>query len=357
MNELASRDRAGVGEASAGYTVEASSAAVAFLWDHWDVVFKIGGSRIRTEQLSSDSWKGVGLWGSGEWFRTHRSAAINSGRYEFLTIGKLFGVGFRSQTACEYRRIDDRTITYFGRTTYSVPRLLSPFRGLMDLASVRVLSYVNHVGANAATAITQDPGLVARAAGDAAHQLFEAYVAEENALRRGARGTYKYFTPSADHAPDAIDPEIAELRRDLRRLEDIVSRAHAPLDIRDYQASLNAFPTDPVMALMRNRVIVERIARLIFETETGQRAEKRPLSEIVVQLADSARVPDSIIALINTVISLGDVGAGASGSDVPQRDALQRYDDFSMSFPATLRVTEWFVVEYLKSTRRPQPNP
>jgi len=66
VKDLELRDQRRLSETSAGYTVEASAASIAFLWDNWDVLFKIGGGRIRAEQLSQDSWKGSGFWGSGE---------------------------------------------------------------------------------------------------------------------------------------------------------------------------------------------------------------------------------------------------------------------------------------------------
>lgn len=353
MKNLELRDQRRISETSAGYTVEASAASIAFLWDNWDVLFKIGGGRIRAEQVTQDSWKGYGFWGSGEWFRTQRSATVNAGRFEFLTIGKLFGIGFRSQTVSEYRRIDDKTVAYFGKASYHVPSSLPPFRELMSVAAVRVVNYVNQVGANAATAITQDSSLVGRAAGDQARSLFEEYVAEEDALKRGSKGSFKHLAPGEDHAAEALEPEIAELRRDLRRLEGIVTRSHAPLDIQDYQASLDLYSHDPTMALVRNRNIVEQIAKHIFEAETGAAAGRRSLSEIIAQLAtDSAQIPDSIIALMNTVISLANVAPSARRPDV-----LTTNDAFGMSFPATLGVTEWFVVDYLTTARPPQPRP
>jgi len=353
VKDLELRDQRRLSETSAGYTVEASAASIAFLWDNWDVLFKIGGGRIRAEQLSQDSWKGSGFWGSGEWFRTHRSATINAGRFDYVTIANFVGIGFRSQTVSEYRRIDDKTVAYFGKITYQVPSLLSPVRGLLSVAAVRAINYVNQVGANAATAITQDSSLVRRAAGDQAWSVFEEYVAEEDALKRGSKGPFKHLAPAEEQSAEALEPEIAELRRDLRRLEGIVTRSHAPLDIKDYQASLNLYSHDPTMALVRNRNIVEQIAKHIFEAETGAAAGRRSLNEIIAQLAaDSAQIPDSIIALMNTVVSLANVTPSARRPDV-----LTTNDAFGMSFPATLRVTEWFVVDYLTTARPPQPRP
>jgi hypothetical protein len=100
------------------------------------------------------------------------------------------------------------------------------------------------------------------------------------------------------------------------------------------------------MALVKNRVIVEQIAKILFEREFKEPSGTRMLGQLIDQLAkDSENVPSNIIALMRAVSFLGNVGSHAE-KPTSVRSFIDS-TEYSVSFNATIRVTEWFFIEYL----------
>jgi len=53
-------------------------------------------------------------------------ATINAGRFDYVTIANFVGNRLSESTVSEYRRIDDKTVAYFGKITYQVPQPAFP---------------------------------------------------------------------------------------------------------------------------------------------------------------------------------------------------------------------------------------
>ncbi len=330
-----------------GYTVRASSAAIAYLWSNWEVVYLVCPGLVKARRLTETSWEGSGFGGYGEWHLTKSQFAAESGHFEFYTMSSFFGCKFSMQVSNDYNRIDDQRVSYFGSASVPIKNVNMLLRPIIRVLMNQGGTYCNRIGASAAEQISINPSLVADKAGSEAFKTYQQYMDEEAAIRRGGTGTFRFMTPGTK----SIVPQVGELellRKRLENLEASFSALGGTLDLKEFRSSLLVFASDPKMALVKNRTIVEQIARIVFEQEFSQPSGTRMLGQLLDQIAkDSENIPASIMALMRTVSYLGNVGSHVASKNSAQSsvDACE----FGVSFSATLRITEWFFSEYLPS--------
>lgn len=334
-------------EFMAGYTVRASAAAVAFLWSNWDVVYLVCPGRIKARRLTDLSWEGTGFGGYGEWHLTKCQCSAESGHFEFYSMQKFWGCKFAMQVSNDYNRVDSERVSYFGSATIPIKNVNVMIRPLIRLLMNQGGTYCNRTGALAAEQITANPSLVAERAGAAAFATFRQYIDEEAAIRRGGTGPFRFMTPALN-AQRSPSGDIEPLRKRLEILENKFSTLRTLLDFKELHSSLLVFSSDPTMALVKNRTIVEHIAKIMFQQEIGPPSSGIMLNQMIEQLTkESDRVPANILGLMRSVLAMGN--AGAHVPNINSARSLVDAADFSVSFSATLRVTEWFFSDYLPS--------
>jgi hypothetical protein len=109
---------------------------------------------------------------------------------------------------------------------------------------------------------------------------------------------------------------------------------------------LSVYSKAPGLALVKNRTIIEYIAKVVFEGEIKQPGGKRMLDELISRLdKESKNVPSNIIALMRTVTYLGNVGGHVEelGREPSSVDACE----FTVSFSATIKVADWYFSHYM----------
>ncbi len=343
-------------EFSAGLTVKACSASIAFLWDNWEVLYQLYPEKISTERLTEVAWHATGFMAKAEFHLSKRVATVISGHYEFYTLAKFLGSPrFRAKTIMEYRRLDNHKISYSGTTSMIVPQILRPANWLLRLMADLAGFHVNKIGGQAVEAITARPDIVREKAGLNMYHLYEEYLEEEGILRRacdslGDSRHFDHFDKNDHSATQAIASDISLLECKLKELEQKLNSLIGRFDTNDFHVALLIFNSDPKMALIKNSAIIERMARIVFEREFQEASKSYDLKGVLAKLNDKSDVlPPSIAAFMRIVVELGKVG----GLVTSIRDVGSRIDttEFSISFNSTLRVTEWFFCEYLTPRR------
>lgn len=279
-----------------------------------------------------------------------KTIEVPKGSFDFFSDVRFLGGRFRTKSSFSYRRVNDGEISYSGKVTAEIPSRLRPFGWLVRAFVTSRGSYLNRIGGEAAAEITLDPNAVERVAGRSAAARYLALREEEAALRRGARNSTHYVLSEGGEGALQEVSELPILKRRLQSLESRVAELATAEKLRsfswqEFHESLEVFSHGPRSALVTNRRIVERIAKLLFESETCKPAGSRMLGELLDQLAkEMATIPNSIIALMRIVNLLGAVGGHVdSGSAVSVVD----HAEYGVSFGATIRVSEWFLFEYM----------
>jgi hypothetical protein len=334
-------------ETSGGYTSNASAAAIAFLWSNWEVLYNLNPGRIEVKRLSDTSWEGKGFMGFGEWHLSKRLVGVDSGIFEFLAFGRFLGTRLKGKVSMQYRRVNKEETAYFGKGLTTIPTLLLPLRWLFHISGTKATAYINKTGGETAQRITKNPSLVKDKAGTEKYKTYLEFIEEEEAIYRGATGDFQHF--STEHRGEVsrgISNEIELLKRKLEQLEQKIESLGLEANINDYHLSLHVFNQDPKMALVKNRVIVEQIAKILFERELRKPSGTRMLGDLITQIVkDSDHVPSNIIALMRVVEFLGNVGSHAEKASAAR--SFVDSNEYSVSFNATIRVTEWYFIEYL----------
>jgi hypothetical protein len=314
---------------------------------------------MRCSRIAEGMWEARGLGATGTWHLLRRQIEVCHGSFDFFSDIRFLGSRFRASSRFTYRRVNEEEISYLGRITADLPAHLRPFCWLARGLAAYVGSHINRIGGEAAAMITANPGLVAEHAGEEAARGYEEFRDEEAAIRRGVRHS-DLFTLVADAGPDDADgAELTLLKKRLQSLESrvaaLATRQLVPaLSWKEFHGSLDVFAHDARTALVTNRRIVERVARLLFQTELQRPPGTRMLGELLDLLGKEARnIPSSVLALMRAVNLLGAVGA-----HVETGPAVSIIDEseYGVSFGATIRVTEWFLLEYL-GTRKIEIQP
>lgn len=360
---MISENRAINFEVAAGYTVEASSAAIAFLWSHWHVLYAFRPERVRasmtfderpfrqTFALEGSRWHARGFGGEGEWWLERAEIGVQRGRFTYFTRARCLGIPIRAETVMEYERVNDTRISYQGKGIAALPQTFRLLHPILQLLGSRITVHINQIGGQVAELITRDPKQVARTVNEDAFQAYQAFMDEERGIRAGKKGPFKIFTPensskiltTEDSSSVGPSDEMSRLVRMLERLELLLQSLHSQIAwIDDYRASLTVFSQDHKLALVKNRMIVTRIAEIIYNKEVGENRRKLSLAERLSQLQQkSLNVPETILSIMRFVDSLGDEAS---------RDSFGGLFDsnlYAISFQSTLQITEWFLVEYL----------
>ena len=98
------------------------------------------------------------------------------------------------------------------------------------------------------------------------------------------------------------------------------------------------------MGLIRNRIIIERIAKLLFEDFIKEDAGTRMCGELIQRLRkDAQAMPRNMLSLMETVTSLGNLAAHDQGKH--ESHAVIGLTEFAVSFNAMTRILEWFFAE------------
>lgn len=339
-----------------GFTVEACSASIAFLWNNWEVLYAINPGKIDAERLPDETWHGSwgakGFLGRGQYHLLKKSVGVNEGRFDFITHARFLGSAhLKANTIMEYKRIDKKTISYTGRSSMMVPGALRPVGWLLETMAKMAGTYINRIGGDTAELITENPKVVKEKAGEDMYRLYQEYVREERAIRRGGQGPFNHFIVK-DVSPDKTTDvdEVSALRQKLEELERGIKRLKGEVKdlMKQHHTSLSVYQATPSLALVQNRTIIEHIAKIMYFKEFGQPNRSRNLDRIIDKIAEkSEKVPTIIIALMRNVALLGDVGGHPDGMGTAR--TVIDAGVFNMSFSATLKVTEWFFVEYLET--------
>ncbi|HEY6140356.1 MAG TPA: hypothetical protein VI670_21585 [Thermoanaerobaculia bacterium] len=332
-------------ELSGGFIVNASPSAVAFLWSNWDVLYAIARGPIRAARVGPGPepiWDGKGFGGYGEWHLYATRASIDHGTFEYSTKGRFFRRGLSGVSTLEYRRTSDDKLAYSGSAVIHNDDVSAPLRWILGILCDRASSYISRMGGRVAEEITLHPDVVLRAAGPHAHNLYQEYMAEEAAIRRGGRGPFKHFFVDSYEPVDGLEA----LRKRVEHLEETIRRLGAPAvpwNVSEYSAAIRIFGDDPQMALLKNRTIIHHILQYIVAREGGtvQRDQTAALQMIEWLRHNVRRIPQNVFVLMGTVNALAD----AALMDEP--NVTIDLTEFGASFSATLKVAEWFFSSYL----------
>lgn len=332
-------------EIKTGLTVKASPAAVAFLWSNWDVCDQLNNRALSIRRLGRDSWSGKGWGGSAEWHLLKAHFTVDQGCFEFLAFGRFLGSPFRGQVTAEYRRLDTDMLSYVGGGEIAFTSRCAPLARLVEICGPRGANYANRTGARLAELITEEPALLKECAGDAAWRIYQDFREEYIAITKGISTPLRHFTKqSAGPAMREKDSDVEVLRHKLSDLEEKIRRLNQEIDLKEYYLSLAVFSADPSMALVKNRAIVERIAGIVYVGELKQHIADRRLEELIAAVSKQSAIPENVVAAMRTVQLLGNPPAHAP--KVGRVRSTFNAWDFSLSFIATLRITEWFFFEY-----------
>jgi len=341
-------------EVAAGYTVEASSAAIAFLWSHWHVLYAFRPERVRASvtfderqfrqasALEGSRWHARGFGGEGDWWLERAEIGVQRGRFTYFTMAKCLGIPIQAKTVMEYERVNDSRISYQGTGIAALPKKYRPFHPILRLLGSRITVHINQIGGQVAELITREPQLVAKTVNEDAFQTYQAFMDEERRIRGGKKGSFKIFT-TENSSPVGPSDDIGHLVRMLERIELLLQSLSSRIAwIDDYRASLSVFSQDHKLALVKNRMIVSRIVEIIYNKEVGENRRKLSLAERLLELRQkSLNVPETILGIMGLVDNLGDEAS---------RDSFGGLFDsslYAISFQSTLQITEWFFVEYL----------
>jgi hypothetical protein len=334
-------------EFMAGYTVRASAAALAFLWSNWEVVYLVYPGIIKARRLTKTSWEGYGFGGYGEWHLTNSQVSVESGHFEFHSLQRFLGCKFAMQVSYDYNQVDAERVSYFGTATVPVKNVNFFLRPIVRMLMDHGGTYCNRIGASAAEQITANPCLVADRAGAEAFKTYQQYLDEEATIRRGGTMNFRFLSPG-EKSQGLPMSELELLRKRLENLESKFYALTTTLDIKDFHSSLLVFASDPKMALVKNRTIIEHIAKIIFDREIGRPSKTIMLEDMINQITkQSDNVPAIILAHMRTVNNLGNVGGHIHAINSSARSLVTH--DYSSSFSATLLIAEWFFSEYLPS--------
>lgn len=116
--------------------------------------------------------------------------------------------------------------------------------------------------------------------------------------------------------------------------------------ISDYYNACSVFQADPCMALVKNRTIIEGIAKALFQREKKADPGTRMLGSLLDLMAKECHeIPPNIIALMRSVNFLGNVGAHR----VHKQNSPDIVDtsEFAVSMMSTLKVTDWYINNYM----------
>jgi len=329
-----------------GNTVRASSAAVAFLWTNWEHLYALNPGHIVTRRMTENSWRSKGFHGSGDFYLVRSYFEPMRGSFEYYSFLSFMGASFRITTELTYRRLDREMISFFGRSKGLYPHALRPIHWLLHNLAARAAQYVVRVGGQTATRITDKPSILETDIGEECYKKFLAFSGEEHDIESGRGRKYVYFArpdPTSEVSPNKT--RMADLENRVAALEQHTLVPNGLIRFGEYHTAISLFQTDPGMALVKNRTLVEAIAKHVFEDEIGQISDARMLGELIDLIAKRCkRVPGSILALMRTVSLLGNVG----GHVAPGRDGANAVTEveFAVSFMATLRITEWYLGEF-----------
>ncbi|HLX07739.1 MAG TPA: hypothetical protein VKY89_07725 [Thermoanaerobaculia bacterium] len=346
-------------EVSSGFTVRASSASIAFLWSNWEVLFAFAPQHIRSLRSVTDQMPGVAAWdawdccghweasgfgGRGRWSLERAEIGVRRGRFAFFTDGRALGCPFRARTVMEYTRVDDLWISYRGTGLAALPKNVRLLHPLLRLLGSRITIYINKLGGEVAELITREPEKVREAAGDTAWEIYQRFIREEDARRNGHFDRLSIFTLDDSAAPSASE-DLGFLTRKLERIEALLESLHTQgLDSADYRASLSVFSHDPTLALVKNRLIIERLINLVYEREIEEAPYDRDIRTRLSDLKNKTlNVPKGILVLMTIVVDLGD-----SPNEGKKHKWALDYSAYTISFEAALRITEWFFIDYLQ---------
>ncbi len=234
-------------ETRIGSTVNASPAAIAFLWQNWEIADQLNGNAVKIRRISPDAWVGR-RWGTQfQWHMLRSDVGVERGRIAYAAFGVFLGSRFRATIECSYSRLDSMTLSYVGEGAFE---LLSPFAPLgrfISLVGPQATSYGNNVGAKLAETISLDPSIVREKAGESPWSIYNEFLIDEELGRNGQIGRFGRL--SADLKSSSAASELNLLQRKLEALEEQVAGLRSELFPAGYREALQIFAVDPEQAL------------------------------------------------------------------------------------------------------------
>jgi len=324
-------------EKRTGRTVRSDASSILFLWKNWHVLYRLNPGRIRCEQVSEGIWSARGMGGAGHIHLIRCQASRDRGELEFFSMMSFMMMSFKMTTFLRFNRGSDGLLSYEGHAFCRFPRLLRPLHWFLRMLAGRATDYVYEIGgATAERLYAKDPADLEKLSGSE-KRLYREMVDEES----GATETVKHFTETSE-TPKGTERSDLETR--IEALEARLGDGSDGLSIGEMKKAMAVYSSDPLMALVKNRTIVEHITRVMLESETDHQAGTRTLGPMIDLLAkDAPRMPSSIIALMRTVTHLGNVGGHAISSSDPRSKI--NLTEFTISMTATIRIVEWFFTE------------
>ena len=341
-------------EIAAGYTVEASSAAIAFLWSNWDVLYAFRPQHIRAFVTLNDKgfgdissgegsrWHAKGLGGKGDWWLERSEIGVQHGRFVYFTMARSLRCPIQAKTIMEYYRVDDKRISYHGKGIAALPKVFFPLHPILRGLASRIALYINRIGGEVAAEITRQPEKVAKVVNEDAFRAYQRFIDEEQEIKAGKRSSLKIFT-AENHLPAHCDDDLVRLEKKLEKIELLLQSLHSKIvNIDEYRASLMVFSQDYNLALVKNRMIVGKIVEIVYGKEVHENRRKLDLAGRLQELRKkSLNVPERILALMMLVDNLGDEVSHAALGGIFASSL------YAISFESTLGITEWFFTEYL----------
>jgi hypothetical protein len=346
-------------EVSAGFTARASSASIAFLWSNWEVLFAFQSHKIQALRVVASeipgaatwevggNWEARGFGGKGQWWLERARIGLQHGCFTYFTRAQSLACPLWARTVMEYDRIDETLISYRGTGVAALPRAFRLLHPLLRLLGARITLYINKLGGQVAEIITEHPEKVYEVAGEEAWKTYQLFIKEEQAIKTGQRTMFRYFAEdeTSPQATPVLD-DILFLKKKLQRIESLLH--FKAIDLADYRSSLSIFLQDPHLALVKNRMIVDKIVNLIYDRDVGEQSVNSDLMRRLEDLKKkSLNVPRHILAFMATVADLGDPNC-----QLPRQVGVLDASAYTISFEATLRVAEWFFTEYLTPESR-----
>ena len=317
------------------------------------MLFKISKGSFRAEKKAEGIWHGGGYGGSGEWYLAPPSIGVDEGRFEFYSSLRFLGAAVRGKSIFEYKRVSPTTIYYSGRCWGELPPRLGLIRWFVEALGNVATAKFNSVGGRAAELITHQPSIIEQHCDPATYNAFLEMIEEERAIVSGAKTALHFFrpTPRIEAATSRNDP-LDDLRRDLKNLEKELSAKSLRVDLSEYRNCLELFPTDPDLAVIKARKILEPIVLTVFKSEFQRDPGRLTLNDRIKELTfKSKNVPNGITVLMYSVNGLGNVAAHFAEGKVPNVIDLSQ---FKTSFSASLGVASWFYKSTFSDNHEPR---
>lgn len=172
----------------------ASPDAVLFLWQNWQIYFKLHNALIGCAPTSKYSWEARSIFGAGEWYLTQQDCSPHMGLLHFHNYISFAALLSKVQTIFQYHRLADGRLWYCGGGYGALHPYLSPLALLPQWIATGLLRWIGRRGGVIAADIAANPALIRNRCGQEAWALFQQYNDEYRRIIDGDSSNIEYFS-------------------------------------------------------------------------------------------------------------------------------------------------------------------